>query len=90
LTIVPPPSMLSPPPVTSPVRSNTIGAVDTLQTTKVKTPKRKMSFSTALNSLARRDKSLAKLGAHDRRTSIIEGAEGLSPLVVPTTPTKRK
>ncbi|CAE6361463.1 unnamed protein product [Rhizoctonia solani] len=91
LTIVPPIPTLSPPPaITSPVRSHTIGPVDALQTTKVKTAKRKLSFSNALNSFARRDKSLGKLGAHDRRTSIIEGAEGLSPLVVPTTPTKRK
>ncbi|ELU41155.1 ubiquitin hydrolase CreB [Rhizoctonia solani AG-1 IA] len=91
LTIVPPVPALSPPPVvTSPIRSHTIGPVDTLQTTKVKTPKRKMSFSNAFNSFARRDKSLGKLGTHDRRASVIEGAEGLSPLVVPATPTKRK
>ncbi|CAE6414553.1 unnamed protein product [Rhizoctonia solani] len=62
LTIVPPVPALSPSPVvTSPMRSHTIGPADTLQTAKVKTAKRKLSFSNALNSFARRDKSLGKI-----------------------------
>ncbi|KAH7338857.1 hypothetical protein B0J17DRAFT_717296 [Rhizoctonia solani] len=90
LTIVPPVPTLSPPPVvTSPMRSHTIGHADTLQTAKVKTAKRKLSFSNALNSFARRDKSLGKIGTHDRRISIAEDAESLPPLV-PTTPTTAK
>ncbi|CUA67443.1 ubiquitin carboxyl-terminal hydrolase 12/46 [Rhizoctonia solani] len=90
--IVPPVPILSPPPaVTSPTRSRTIGPSDSLQTAKTKTAKRKLSFSNALNTFARRDKSLGKLGTHERRISIAEGAESLPPRV-PTTPTtvKRK
>ncbi|KAJ1302670.1 hypothetical protein OPQ81_002986 [Rhizoctonia solani] len=90
LTIAPPVPTLSPPPtVTSPIRSHTIGPADSLQTPKVKTAKRKLSFSNALNSFARRDKSIGKLGTHDRRISIAEATEGLPPLV-PTTPTTAK
>ncbi|KAG8691366.1 hypothetical protein FRC11_004692 [Ceratobasidium sp. 423] len=85
LTIVPPVPTHSPPPtVTSPIRSHTISHADTLQNTRVKTAKRKLSFSNALNTFARRDKSLSKLGTHERRISIAEG-EGW-----PTTPTTAK
>lgn len=92
-TFPPPPSLPSPAlsPIGPPTRANTIGFAGSPQpappVTKIKTAKRKLSFSNALGSFARsRDKSVTRI---DQRKSIAEVVEAL-PVPIPTTPTTAK
>ncbi|KAG8686189.1 hypothetical protein FRC09_014294, partial [Ceratobasidium sp. 395] len=76
----------------SPLRAQTMGFPDLPPPqpgTKAKTPKRKLSFSSALGTFGRsKDKSLSKIG-HDRRISIAEDVEAM-PQLIPNSPLKRK